>query len=87
MWFAALFLLPDLSMLGYFLGPRPGAALYNTAHNYAVPAVVAGIAWLTFGFSPLWLIWFAHIAFDRLLGYGLKLDTGFRHTHLGLIGK
>jgi hypothetical protein len=32
-------------------------------------------------------IWFAHIGMDRLLGYGLKEDTGFRHTHLGLIGK
>lgn len=30
---------------------------------------------------------FAHIGMDRLLGYGLKYPTGFRHTHLGRIGR
>ncbi|MEL7363395.1 MAG: DUF4260 family protein, partial [Bacteroidota bacterium] len=39
--------------------------------------VVVGIA----------LIWGAHIGFDRALGFGLKLPTGFRDTHLGRIGK
>ena len=29
--FALLFLLPDLSMLGYLAGPRVGAACYNGA--------------------------------------------------------
>jgi hypothetical protein len=29
------------------------------------------------------LIWLAHIAMDRALGYGLKLPTGFKDTHLG----
>ena len=29
----------------------------------------------------------AHAAFDRSLGYGLKYALGFRHTHLGLIGR
>jgi hypothetical protein len=27
-----------------------------------------------------------HIAIDRVLGYGLKLPSGFRDTHLGRIG-
>ena len=31
------------------------------------------------------LIWLAHIGFDRLIGYGLKYETGFRHTHLGVL--
>jgi hypothetical protein len=30
---------------------------------------------------------FSHAAFDRMLGYGLKYEQGFRHTHLGTIGK
>ena len=28
----------------------------------------------------------AHIGIDRALGYGLKLPSGFKHTHLGVIG-
>jgi hypothetical protein len=31
------------------------------------------------------LIWFAHIGFDRALGYGLKFPLGFRVTHLGVL--
>lgn len=29
----------------------------------------------------------AHVGFDRALGYGLKLPTGFKDTHLGRIGR
>ena len=32
--FAALFLLPDLSLLGYLARPRVGALAYNAAHSY-----------------------------------------------------
>jgi len=28
------------------------------------------------------LIWIGHIGFDRLLGFGLKYETAFGHTHL-----
>jgi hypothetical protein len=31
------------------------------------------------------IIWVAHIGFDRLLGYGLKYETGFKDTHLGKV--
>jgi hypothetical protein len=34
----------------------------------------------------LGLIWLAHIGADRLLGYGLKYDDHFQHTHLGQLG-
>ena len=34
-WFLALFLAPDLSMLGYVFGPRVGATTYNAGHMYA----------------------------------------------------
>jgi hypothetical protein len=36
--------------------------------------------------SALALVWFAHIGMDRALGYGLKYDDAFTHTHLGIIG-
>jgi len=89
LWFAVFFLTPDLSMLGYFAGPRIGAAAYNTGHSYIGPALIIA-AWLVTR-TPLLefvaLIWIAHIGFDRALGYGLKYAKGFGWTHLGPIGK
>ena len=47
MWFFVLFLLPDLSMMGYVFGPRVGAASYNLGHLYAWPVglLAAGLTW------------------------------------------
>jgi hypothetical protein len=87
--FAACFLLPDLSMLGYMAGPARGALVYNALHNYGAPLIL-GVACALLGNQTgvaVATIWFAHIAFDRLLGYGLKLSTGFQDTHLGRIGR
>lgn len=87
--FAVLFLVPDLGMLGYLAGPRIGAGAYNLAHLTALPAVLAGISlmldWPVL--LPVAAVWVAHIGFDRMLGYGLKLSTGFHDTHLGRIGR
>lgn len=87
--FALFFLTPDLSFLGYLAGSRIGALSYNTAHSY-----IGAIACLIVGFllhipvlSCASIIWFAHIGFDRALGYGLKYSAGFSFTHLGLIGR
>jgi len=88
-WFALLFLLPDLSMLGYLGGPRLGAGLYNAAHSYVAPAALAALALAGHAQFPLLgaIIWIAHIGLDRLLGYGLKYSTAFGDTHLGRIGR
>ncbi|MBW8734606.1 MAG: DUF4260 domain-containing protein [Asticcacaulis sp.] len=87
--FAALFLVPDLFMLGYLAGRKAGAALYNLGHWYALP--LGAIAWGVWGNNPLaldiGLIWGAHIGFDRALGYGLKYADGFGSSHLGMKGK
>jgi hypothetical protein len=72
--FAWLFLLPDVSLAGYLLGPKLGAA---AALAGLVPATALSVA----------LIWAAHVGFDRALGYGLKYANSFTQTHLGLIGK
>jgi len=82
-------LLPDLAMTGYMAGTRVGAFLYNLAHATPVPALVIGLGWwqhrpLLLG---LGLVWLAHIALDRLMGYGLKYDDDFQHTHLGMLGR
>lgn len=88
-WFAALFLLPDLSMLGYLAGPRVGAASYNTAHSYLGAATMALLGASMHQHSLLLgaAIWVAHVGFDRMLGYGLKYATAFGDTHLGRKGR
>jgi hypothetical protein len=88
-WFLALILLPDFSMIGYAFGPKIGAWVYNFFHHKALGIII--YIWGYFIISqPIELvgvILFAHSAMDRLFGYGLKLDTGFNYTHLGIIGK
>ncbi|MEW6629596.1 MAG: DUF4260 domain-containing protein [Pseudomonadota bacterium] len=87
--FVLLILAPDLSMLGYLGGPHVGAATYNALHILIAPLVVLLTGALLAGpvTTAVALIWIAHIAIDRALGYGLKLPTGFRDTHLGRIGR
>ena len=84
-----LLLLPDVSAVGYLAGPRVGAFTYNAIHNW-VPglAVLALGAWLV---SPAIVlagsILVAHVGMDRAVGYGLKLPSSFRDTHLGRMGR
>ena len=85
----ATVLLPDLTMAGYLGGARVGSDLYNAAHATPLPAVVAAVGWWQGNalVVALGVIWLAHIGLDRLLGYGLKYDDSFQHTHLGRIGR
>lgn len=87
--FALFFLVPDLSLLGYFAGPRIGAASYNLAHSYvgAIGCLAIGVLLPSPTALAAGLIWCAHIGFDRALGYGLKYSAGFGFTHLGRIGR
>lgn len=79
-----LALAPDLSLLGYLVGPRAGALSYDLVHTYTVPVAlgVGGVVGQSDVASQVALIWLAHIGGDRLLGYGLKYPTGFSDTHL-----
>lgn len=87
--FPACILLPDLSMLGYLGGNRTGAFVYNLVHHkgIALTVYVAGLYfrqdWIVF----TGIILFAHSVMDRMFGYGLKYETGFKDTHLGKVGK
>jgi hypothetical protein len=87
--FAAMWLAPDLSMLGYLAGACRGARIYNTFHTYALPGVLAlmGMVLNAGEVLPVALIWANHIGVDRALGYGLKYGNGFQWTHLGRIGR
>jgi uncharacterized protein DUF4260 len=87
--YALLILAPDLFMAGYLRGPRAGAALYNLGHTWLLPGILA-VTGILGGVEPaaaLATIWLGHIGADRLMGYGLKLETSFQDTHLGRIGR
>jgi hypothetical protein len=77
--YVLLFLVPDVSMLGYLAGGRVGAASYNLFHTYAASGLLAALGLMTE--SPLVvsvaLVWFAHIGFDWMVGFGLKYPTMF----------
>jgi len=76
-WLLALFLLFDLSAIGYLAGHRAGAIGYNLVHNYAAPAVLLSFYGVSqaAGFT-IWPLafaagcWFFHIGVDRAIGYG-----------------
>jgi uncharacterized protein DUF4260 len=82
--FAALFLVPDGSMMGFLKDAKWGSAIYNLVHTLTAPLLLLGAALLLGGprCIPYALIWLAHIGFDRALGYGLKYPTFFKDTHL-----
>jgi hypothetical protein len=88
-WYLALILTPDISMIGYTLGKKTGAIVYNIFHHKAL-----AIALYIFGcyqqneiIQLVGIILFGHASMDRMLGYGLKTFQGFKYTHLGEIGK
>lgn len=86
--FLLLVLIPDLSMLGYLKDSRVKALSYNLGHTHPLPAVLVpfGVLAGSLLYVSLGLIWFAHIGFDRMIGFGLKYPTESRDTHLGWIG-
>jgi hypothetical protein len=88
-WFVALLFLVDFSLAGYLVGPKFGAALYNSLHSLIGPSAL--LAWWAldgpFYSLAIGAVWLAHIGMDRAFGYGLKHEDGFHHTHLGTIGK
>lgn len=87
--FAILLLAPDLAFIAYSAGEKWGSRVYNFAHTYTHPMIVGAIGW--FAGIPLLveigLIWGAHVAMDRALGYGLKYPGLAGQTHLGPMGK
>ncbi len=88
-WFVGLFFVPDIGMIGYTINNRIGAFLYNLFHHKGIAIIIGLIGILI---KSEWLeltgiILFAHSSFDRMLGYGLKYQKGFKFTHLGEIGK
>ena len=82
--FVLLFAAIDLSLIGYLLGPRVGAVVYNLGHNLAGPLLcitIGVLSYTTFGLAAFGLIWLAHIGFDRALAdWNLNYRTGWRNA-------
>jgi Domain of unknown function (DUF4260) len=89
LWLLPLLLVPDLSAVGYLAGPGVGAITYNLAHNLVVSIALLAVGWFA-AIAPLALagaVLLAHVGMDRTLGFGLKLPTDFKDTHLVRIGR
>lgn len=89
-WFFVLLLSPDIGMIGYLFGNKVGAFLYNLFHHkgLAILLFLMGRSYLDLPLIELaGIILFSHASLDRILGYGLKYNNGFKFTHLGEIGK
>ena len=88
-WLPVLFLVPDVSMVGYLAGTRIGAVIYNVVHHRALAVVIWCLGALLH--QPALLVagslLLFHSSLDRVLGYGLKYPDSFGDTHLGHIGK
>lgn len=80
----ALFLVPDLAFVVYFINKAAGIAAYNLVHNYMLPVGLT-VASLYTGWNlglSLALIWFFHIGVDRAVGYGIKYVGESKDTHI-----
>jgi hypothetical protein len=84
-----LFFTPDISMLGYLVNAKRGALAYNLFHHKGMALVLAGAGHLLGSevMLSVGILLFAHASFDRIWGYGLKYQTGFKQTHLGSLEK
>ncbi len=87
--YAILALGPDISMLGYLAGNKIGAACYNIFHHKAIAVIIflVGLFYRDWWLQVTGIILFGHSSMDRMFGYGLKTNEGFKFTHLGAIGK
>ena len=90
-WWVYFILLlgPDIGMLGYLVNNKAGAILYNAFHHKGIAILIYTLGlYLQIQLLQIaGLILFGHSSMDRMFGYGLKYFTGFKDTHLGLIGK
>ena len=88
-WFLVLILAPDFSMLGYIVNNKVGALSYNLFHHKGIAVLLYLIGcYLEIEILQLvGVILFSHSSMDRMFGYGLKYEQGFKYTHLGEIGK
>lgn len=84
-----LFVVPDLSALGYLAGPKAGAWIYNLVHTAPLSLALlgAGAGWDSAALTVAGALGLFHLGVDRAFGYGVKQDHDFGATHLGVHGR
>ncbi len=84
-----LFFTPDIGMLGYLVNTKVGAIIYNLFHHkgIALALTITGYFMHNDILTAIGILLSAHSSFDRMMGYGLKYDDSFQHTHLGSLEK
>ncbi len=85
LWFVVLFFSFDMSIIGYAINTRVGAITYNAVHSFIGPSLLALFGLVTanticIGYA---LIWFSHLGFDRMIGFGFMKPTQFGDSNLG----
>ncbi|HSL42903.1 MAG TPA: DUF4260 domain-containing protein [Anaerolineales bacterium] len=76
-WFPVLFFVPDISLAGYLINKRVGAALYNIVHHKAL-SILLYLAGSLAQFPALQMagvVMLGHSSFDRVLGFELQQST------------
>jgi hypothetical protein len=88
-WLFPVFFLPDIFAIGFLINNKLGTILYNFSHHklIAITLIVIGLLHTSNIFLQAGYIVYAHICFDRFIGYGLKYMGTPNKTHLGFIGK
>ena len=90
-WWVYLLILiaPDISFIGYAAGNKVGAVCYNLFHHKAIAIAIflAGFILKEAWPEIVGIVLFGHSSMDRMFGYGLKLNEGFKYTHLGTFAK
>lgn len=86
-WFLVFIMAPDIGMLGYLHSNKLGAWFYNLFHHKGLGILVYLIGIYTENevVQFIGILLFSHASLDRMLGYGLKYEKGFKYTHLGEI--
>ena len=76
LFFVLTFTLPDLSILGYLRSKSFGAFTYNLVHCFIWPTLllVAGLTLEIPMAQQIGLVWLAHCAFDRTIGWGAEIS-------------
>jgi hypothetical protein len=73
-WFALLFFVPDISLIGFLINKKSGAVTYNLIHHKALSVAL----YLLGSFTQMpalqlaGLVMFGHSSFDRVLGFELQ---------------
>jgi hypothetical protein len=73
-WFLLLFFTPDISLMGFLINKKAGAATYNFIHHKALSVVL----YLLGSFTQMpalqlaGVVMLGHSSFDRALGFELQ---------------